>query len=92
MYLLYFQRDRVVVEGSNGVSLTCSSVGHQGEVSFDKVKRTPLSTLNERLEVDIKKPTEISGLFGKQKIICTATDKNGETRLEHFICSCLFLT
>ena len=47
-YLLYFQSDRLVVEGSNDVSLTCSSVGHQGEITFDKVKRTPLLTLNER--------------------------------------------
>ena len=55
MYLFYFQSVRLVVEGSNDVTLTCSSVGHQGEITFDKVKRTPLSTLNERLEVDIKK-------------------------------------
>lgn len=75
----------LVLEGSEGLDVSCSISDNDTVVVFDKVQRTTLTKWTERLEVWIPRPSQELEPFSMWHISCTATDKNGENSFELYM-------
>lgn len=67
-----------MLEGSEGLDVSCSNSENDTVIVFDKVQRTTLTKWTERLEVWIPWPAQAFEPFHMRYINCTSTDKNGE--------------
>ncbi|XP_034338023.2 uncharacterized protein [Magallana gigas] len=75
----------LVLEGSEGLDVSCSTFDNDTVVVFDKVQRTNLTKWTERLEVWIPGPSQEFEPYSMWHISCTATDKNGENTFELYL-------
>lgn len=67
-----------MLEGSEGLDVSCSNSENDTVIVFDKVQRTTLTKWTERLEVWIPWPAQALEPFHMGYINCTSTDQNGE--------------
>lgn len=74
-----------MLEGSEGLDVSCSTFDNDTVVVFDKGQRMTLTKRTERLEVWIPRPSQELEPYSMWHISCTATDKNGENTFELYL-------
>ncbi|XP_065934003.1 uncharacterized protein [Magallana gigas] len=75
----------LVLEGSEGLDVSCSNFDNDTVVVFDKGQRMTLTKRTERLEVWIPRSSQELEPYSMWHISCTATDKNGENTFELYL-------
>lgn len=74
-----------MLEGSEGLDVSCSNFDNDTVVVFDKGQRMTLTKRTERLEVWIPRSSQELEPYSMWHISCTATDKNGENTFELYL-------